>query len=119
MKSRRKKIIVPMIGIGAILLIWYGVCRAELFSAYVLPHGRFVEAQKRVAAFMKDNQDEALQIVAEELDLDEEAVREMYACYDFSMDVTDEDKKGFQKTADFMPESGMIEEELNVNSLFL
>ena len=41
--------------------------------------GRFVEAQKRVAAFMKDNQDEALQIVAEELDLDEEAVREMYA----------------------------------------
>ena len=37
MKSRRKKIIVPMIGIGAILLIWYGVCRAELFSAYVLP----------------------------------------------------------------------------------
>ena len=50
--------------------------------------GRFVEAQKRVAAFMKDNQDEALQIVAEELDLDEEAVREMYACYDFSMDVT-------------------------------
>lgn len=81
--------------------------------------GRFVEAQKRVGAFMKDNQDEALQIVAEELDLDEEAVREMYACYDFSMDVTDEDKKGFQKTADFMLESGMIEEELNVNSLFL
>ena len=35
------------------------------------------------------------------------------------MDVTDEDKKGFQKTADFMLESGMIEEELNVNSLFL
>ncbi|NDO28375.1 ABC transporter substrate-binding protein [Enterocloster clostridioformis] len=81
--------------------------------------GRFVEAQKGVAAFMEDNQDEALQIVAEELDLDEEAVREMYACYDFSMDVTDEDKKGFQKTADFMLESGMIEEELNVNSLFL
>ena len=79
----------------------------------------FRGSQKRVGAFMKDNQDEDLQIVAEELDLDEEAVREMYACYDFSMDVTDEDKKGFQKTADFMLESGMIEEELNVNSLFL
>lgn len=80
---------------------------------------RFMEAQKRVAAFMKDNQDEVLQIVAEELDLDEEAVREMYACYDFSMDVTDEDKAGFQKTADFMFKSGMIEEEMDVNSLFL
>ena len=119
MRRRFKRIIVPVIGIGAVLLIWYGVCRAELFSAYVLPHGRFVEAQKRVAAFMKDNQDEALQIVAEELDLDEEAVREMYACYDFSMDVTDEDKAGFQKTADFMFKSGMIEEEMDVNSLFL
>ena len=27
----------PLIGIGAILLIWYGVCRADMFSAYVLP----------------------------------------------------------------------------------
>ena len=35
----------------------------------------------------------------------------MYAFYDFSMDVTDEDKEGFQNTADFMLESGMIEEE--------
>ena len=80
---------------------------------------RFMEAQKRVAAFMRDNQDEALQIVAEELDLDEEAVREMYACYDFTMNVTDEDKEGFRKTADFMFKSGMIEQELDVNSLFL
>lgn len=37
MRRRFKRIIVPVIGIGAVLLIWYGVCRAELFSAYVLP----------------------------------------------------------------------------------
>ena len=34
MRRRFKRIIVPVIGIGAVLLIWYGVCRAELFSAY-------------------------------------------------------------------------------------
>lgn len=59
--------------------------------------GRFVEAQKRVAAFMKDNQDEALQIVAEELDLDEEAVREMYACYDFPWMLPMRIRKAFRK----------------------
>ena len=80
---------------------------------------RFMEAQNRAAAFMKDNQEQALQIAARALDLDEEAVKEMYAFYDFSMDVTDEDKEGFQKTADFMLESGMIEEELDVDGLFL
>ena len=39
-------------------------------------------------------------------------------CYDFSLDVSDEDRAGFQKTADFMLESGMIEEPFDVNTLF-
>lgn len=80
---------------------------------------QFMDAQESIAAFMKDNQEETLKIVAQELDLEEEAVKEMYAYYDFSMDVSDEDREGFQKTADFMLESGMIEEALDVNDLFL
>lgn len=81
--------------------------------------GRFMEAQDEIAAFMKDNQEETLKIVAEELDLDEEAVQEMYGYYDFSMDISEEDKEGFQKTADFMLESDMIEAPLDVNTLFI
>ena len=81
--------------------------------------GRFMEAQDEIAAFMKDNQEETLKIVAEEMDLDEEAVQEMYGYYDFSMDISEEDKEGFQKTADFMLESDMIEAPLDVNTLFI
>ena len=43
----------------------------------------------------------------------------MYACYDFSLDISEADVAGFQKTADFMYESGMIEAPYDVNGLFL
>lgn len=79
---------------------------------------RLMADQEKIAAFMRDNQEETLMIVAQELDLDEQAVKDMYACYDFSLDVSDEDRAGFQKTADFMLEAGMIEEPLDVNTLF-
>lgn len=35
------------------------------------------------------------------------------------LESADADKEGFQKTADFMYESGMIENELDVNTLFI
>lgn len=79
---------------------------------------RLMADQEKIAAFMRDNQEETLKIVAQELDLDEQAVKDMYACYDFSLDVSEEDRAGFQKTADFMLEAGMIEEPLDVNTLF-
>ena len=63
--------------------------------------------------------DETMQIVADELDLDTDAVRSMYDFYDFSTEITDDDKEGFQKTADFMYESGMIDEAFDVKQLFI
>lgn len=80
---------------------------------------KLVEAQERIADFMENNHDETMEIVAQALDLDKAAVEEMYGDYDFSIEVTDKDKEGFQKTADFMLEAGMIENELDVNSLFV
>ena len=77
------------------------------------------KSQQEIADFMKENPDETISIVAKELDLDEDAVKEMYGYYDFSLDISDDDKDGFQKTADFMLESGMIDEPLDVNTLFI
>lgn len=77
------------------------------------------KSQQEIADFMKENPDETISIVAKELDLDEEAVKEMYGYYDFSLDISDDDKDGFQKTADFMLKSGMIDEPLDVNTLFI
>ena len=76
-------------------------------------------AQDEIASYMADNQDAAMETVAAALDLDVDAVKEMYGFYDFSTEITDADKEGFQKTADFMYESGMIENELDVNTLFI
>lgn len=76
-------------------------------------------AQDEIASYMADSQDETMETVAAALDLDVDAVKEMYSYYDFSTEITDADKEGFQKTADFMYESGMIENELDVNTLFI
>ena len=76
-------------------------------------------AQDEIAAYMSDSQDETMETVAAALDLDVDAVKEMYGFYDFSTEITDADKEGFQKTADFMYESGMIENKLDVNTLFI
>ena len=76
-------------------------------------------AQDEIASYMADNQEATMETVAATLDLDVDAVKEMYGFYDFSTEITDADKKGFQKTADFMYESGMIENELDVNTLFI
>ena len=77
------------------------------------------EAQTEIADFMEEKTDETMQIVADELDLDTDAVRSMYDFYDFSTEITDDDKEGFQKTADFMYESGMIDEAFDVKQLFI
>ena len=77
------------------------------------------EAQTEIADFMEEKPDETMQIVADELDLDTDAVKSMYDFYDFSTEITDDDKEGFQKTADFMYESGMIDEAFDVKQLFI
>lgn len=106
-------------GEGLIKAIIAVAVREDFYKANQDVIDRFMQAQQEIASFIKDNQEEALAIVAKELDLDEAAVKEMYDYYDFSMEISDEDKDGFQKTADFMLESNMIEAPLDVNTLFI
>ncbi len=90
----------------------------EFYHTYPDVIQKLKEAQDEIASFMKDNEAETLQIAADSLDLEVSAVEEMYAYYDFSTELTDADKAGFQRTADFMYQSGMIEQEFDVNTLF-
>ena len=80
---------------------------------------KLAAAQDEIASYMADSQDKTMETVAAALDLDVDAVKEMYGFYDFSTEITNADKEGFQKTADFMYESGMIENKLDVNTLFI
>ena len=77
------------------------------------------DAQQTIADFMESNPDETMESVAQELDLDVEAVKEMYAAYDFGLEITDSDIAGLQRTADFMLEAEMIDSAFDVNALFM
>ena len=79
----------------------------------------FMKAQESVTKYMNENYDETMEIVSKELDLDKSAVEEMYKQYDFSIETTDADRKAFQNVADFMLKTGMIEEEVKTNELFI
>ena len=79
----------------------------------------FMNAEAKVLEFINENHDEAMEIVAKELELDKAAVEEMFVQYDFNMEITEEDRAGFQNIADFMFKTGMIETEFNTDSLYL
>lgn len=91
----------------------------EFYDKYPEIIEKLTQAQEKIGKFMSENEKEALQMVAEELDLEVAAVEEMYKLYDFSTEISEEDKQGFQRTADFMLESGMIEQKFNSATLFL
>ena len=90
----------------------------EFYNAHPEIIEKLTQAQDEIAAYISENEEEALQIVADTLELDTTAVEEMYEYYDFSTELTEADREGFQRTADFMFANGMIETELDVNTLF-
>lgn len=79
----------------------------------------FIKSQTEIATFIKENYDETVDIAAKTLDIEAQAVKDMYGYYDFSTEISENDIEGFQRTADFMLESGMIENEVDVKTLFL
>ena len=79
----------------------------------------FLSAQAEALSFMKEHEDETFALAAKATELSEDAVKEMYGMYDFSMDITDADIAGMEKTAQFMKETGMIDTEVDVKSLIL
>lgn len=105
-------------GEGLIDAIIAVAVRDDFYQKYPEVIDRLMEAQDTIAAFMSDNREEALELVAASLDLEVSAVEDMEQYYDFSLETTDEDKAGFQKTADFMLETGMIDSAVDVNTLF-
>lgn len=80
---------------------------------------KFLEAQQEVLTFLKDNEDTALQEAADTLDLDLQAVRDMYAYYDFDMTIRDSDITAMEATMQFMLDTGMIENAVDINELVI
>lgn len=93
--------------------------REDFYNEHKEEIEMFMDAQAKVIEYINENHDEAMDIVAKELDLDKGAVEEMFKQYDFSMEITDADRNGFQNVADFMFNTQMIEKELDTNTLFI
>jgi sulfonate transport system substrate-binding protein len=79
----------------------------------------FLKAQENVLTFLAENEDTALQEAADYLDLDIQAVRDMYAYYNFDMTIHDSDIAAMDSTMRFMLENGMIEQEVDIASLVI
>ena len=77
----------------------------------------FLKAQEQVLKFLEENEETALQEAAEFLDLDIEAVRDMYGYYDFDMTIRDSDIEAMQSTVQFMLDSGMIEQNVDISAI--
>lgn len=80
---------------------------------------KFLEAQKEVLDYMDENPDEAMEEAAEFLDLDVNAVKEMYEYYDFDMTIKDSDIEAMKSTMEFMLDTEMIEEEVDIEELVI
>jgi len=80
---------------------------------------KLTQSQAEIASYIKDNQEKAFQTVADKLGLTLDAVKEMAEYYNFSTELSESDIKGFQKTADFMYETKMIERSFDVKTLFI
>jgi sulfonate transport system substrate-binding protein len=79
----------------------------------------FLAVQKETLAYMKDHEKEALEATMKATELDEKAVRSMYGLYNFSMDITPEAIESLKKTQDFLVSSKMMENKVDVDSLFV
>ena len=77
----------------------------------------FLQGQAAVLERMDADWDACLEVVAQALDLDLDATREMAAMYDFSMEIRESDIQAMERTAQFMLDQGMIEQEVDIQSL--
>ena len=79
----------------------------------------FVQAHRDVLAYMDEHPDEVLALAAAETGLPEDVVREMFAMYDFSPEVTEADLAAMAATQEFMLANQMIEEPVDIADLVL
>ena len=79
----------------------------------------FMKEQQRIVDYMLANEEAVMQITADSLDMDIEAVKAMYPMYDFSVEISAEDLELLQATEEFLYGSGMIENHVDVNDLVL
>ena len=78
---------------------------------------RFMKVEKETLEYVNNNFDEAMEKVAKEVDLSLEETKELYAWYDFSLDITDKDISSLEDTQDFLITNKLQEKKVNIKEL--
>ena len=78
---------------------------------------RFMKVEKETLEYVNNNFDEAMEKVAKEVDLSLEETKELYAWYDFSLDITDKDISSLEDTQDFLIKNKLQEKKVNIKGL--
>ena len=106
-------------GKGLIKAIIAVAVTKEFADAHPDVIAKITEAQEKITSTIDADPEAAYALTATYLDLSTDAVREMTTAYDFSLAISEDDVNGFQKTADFMAASEMIDAPYDVSGLFL
>ncbi|HGT0126711.1 NrtA/SsuA/CpmA family ABC transporter substrate-binding protein [Clostridioides difficile] len=78
---------------------------------------RFMKVEKETLEYVNNNFDESMEKVAKEVDLSLEETKELYAWYDFSLDITDKDISSLEDTQDFLIKNKLQEKKVNIKEL--
>ncbi|MGO0889492.1 ABC transporter substrate-binding protein [Clostridioides difficile] len=78
---------------------------------------RFMKVENETLEYVNNNFDEAMEKVAKEVDLSLEETKELYAWYDFSLDITDKDISSLEDTQDFLIKNKLQEKKVNIKEL--
>ncbi|CCL77353.1 NrtA/SsuA/CpmA family ABC transporter substrate-binding protein [Clostridioides difficile] len=78
---------------------------------------RFMKVEKETLEYVNNNFDEAMEKIAKEVDLSLEETKELYAWYDFSLDITDKDISSLEDTQDFLIKNKLQEKKVNIKEL--
>lgn len=76
-----------------------------------------MKVEKETLEYVNNNFDEAMEKVAKEVDLSLEETKELYAWYDFSLDITDKDISSLEDTQDFLIKNKLQEKKVNIKGL--
>lgn len=77
----------------------------------------FFKTQREILDYINNNFDETMKITASNLDLDVDAIEDMYGLYDFNFEITSEDIEQLKHTEQFLYNSGLIENHVDVDSI--
>lgn len=78
---------------------------------------RFMKVEGETLEYVNNNFDEAMEKVAKEVDLSVEETKELYAWYDFSLDITDKDISSLEDTQNFLIKNGLQEKKVEIKEL--